>query len=105
MKNPVTGEAIDLSDIKVGRFRLREGGEIGSIYAEERLKRDQDGYIVYNEGQNITTELQFNVRQCIYGNRYEAGQLSKRDIGQLVYVGLFYRWHCNNLAQRERSAL
>lgn len=55
-KNPVTGELLDLSDIKVGRFRLREGGEIGTIYAEERLKRDQDGYIVYNEGENITTE-------------------------------------------------
>ena len=26
-------------------------------------------------------ELQFNVRQCIYGNRNEAGQLSKRNIG------------------------
>ena len=23
----------------------------------------------------------------------------KRNIGQLVYVGLFYRWHCNYLAQ------
>ena len=56
VKNPVTGEALDLSDIKVGRFRLREGEEIGTIYAEERLKRDQDGYIVYNEGQTITTE-------------------------------------------------
>ena len=29
---------------------------MGTIYAEERLKRDQDGYIVYNEGQTITTE-------------------------------------------------
>lgn len=56
VKNPVTGEALDLSDIKVGRFRLREGEEVGTIYAEERLKRDQDGYIVYNEGQTITTE-------------------------------------------------
>lgn len=54
--NPVTGEYIDLSDIRVGRFRLREGGEIGTIYAEERLKRDQDGYIIYNEGQPLTTE-------------------------------------------------
>lgn len=56
VKNPVTGELLDLSDIKVGRFRLREGGEIGTIYAEERLKRDVDGYIVYNEGETITTE-------------------------------------------------
>ncbi len=56
VKNPITGEMLDLSDIKVGRFRLREGGEIGTIYAEERLKRDQDGYIIYNEGQTIATE-------------------------------------------------
>lgn len=56
VKNPVTGETIDLSDVKVGRFRLREGEEIGTIYAEERLKRDQDGYIIYNEGQSLTTE-------------------------------------------------
>ena len=47
----MTGEALDLSDIKVGRFRLREGEEVGTIYAEERLKRDQDGYIVYNEAR------------------------------------------------------
>ena len=56
VKNPITGEELDLSDIKVGRFRLREGGEIGTIYAEERLMRDKDGYINYKEGQPIPTE-------------------------------------------------
>lgn len=56
VKNPVTGESIDLSDIKMGRFRLREGGEIGDVYADQQIKRDQDGYIVYVPGSPLTTE-------------------------------------------------
>ena len=54
--NPVTQELLDLGDIQVGRFRLREGGEIGAIYADERLKRDQDNYIEYNPGEALGTE-------------------------------------------------
>lgn len=54
--NPLTNELLDLSDIQVGRFRLREGGEIGTIYANEQLKRDQDNYIEYNPGQPLGTE-------------------------------------------------
>ena len=56
VKNPVTGESIDLSDIKMGRFRLREGGEIGDVYSDQQIKRDQDGYIVYVPGSPLTTE-------------------------------------------------
>lgn len=54
--NPVTNQRIDLGDFQVGRFRLREGGEIGTIYADERLKRDQDNYIEYYPGQPLETE-------------------------------------------------
>ena len=32
--NPVTKQYQDLKDIKMGRFRLREGGEIGAMYDE-----------------------------------------------------------------------
>ncbi|MGL5914078.1 MAG: SusC/RagA family TonB-linked outer membrane protein [Bacteroidales bacterium] len=56
VKNPVTNEELDLSDIKVGRFRLREGGEIGDVYADEWLKRDEDNYIDYSPGGVLTTE-------------------------------------------------
>ncbi|MGL5272377.1 MAG: SusC/RagA family TonB-linked outer membrane protein [Phocaeicola sp.] len=54
--NPITNEKIDLSDIRVGRFRLREGGEIGALYADEWIKRDEDNYIEYSPGQGLTTE-------------------------------------------------
>lgn len=56
VRNPVNQELLDLSDIQVGRFRLREGGEIGTIYANERLKRDQDNYVEYNPGGSLATE-------------------------------------------------
>lgn len=57
VKNPITGEDIDLSVITKGRFRLVEGGEIGMMYATEKLKEDADGYIVYNkEGDRLITE-------------------------------------------------
>lgn len=55
--NPVNPEQkLDLSDIKIGRFRLREGGEIGDIYADEWLRRDEDGYISYSQGDKLLTE-------------------------------------------------
>lgn len=55
VQNPVTKEYMDLTDIQVGRFRLREGGEIGTIYANEWLQRDEDGYVNYQPGQALTT--------------------------------------------------
>lgn len=54
--NPFTNEKMDLRDIKLGRFRLREGGEVGDIYADQWLARDQDGYIKYTPGQDIANE-------------------------------------------------
>lgn len=54
--NPVTKEPLDLSDIKMGRFRLREGGEIGAIYADKRVERNDEGYVNYTPGQAIPTE-------------------------------------------------
>lgn len=54
--NPVTNTQIDLTDIQVGRFRLREGEEIGTVYANEWLKRDEDNYVDYQPGQALTTE-------------------------------------------------
>ncbi len=54
--NPVTGEPLDLSDIKVGRFRLREGDEIGAFYADKRVERDEDGGANYIPGQAIPTQ-------------------------------------------------
>lgn len=56
VRNPITQELLDLSDIQVGRFRLREGGEIGTIYANERLKRDGDNYVEYIPGESLNTE-------------------------------------------------
>ncbi len=56
VKNPVTGEIMDLSDIKMGRFRLREGGQIGDMYDERRVARDEEGYIPYTPGQKINLE-------------------------------------------------
>ena len=56
MKNPITGEVFDLTDIAKGRFRLREGGELGDVYASERIKRDANGYIEYTAGQSLVTE-------------------------------------------------
>lgn len=54
--NPFDNEKLDLRDIKLGRFRLREGGEVGAVYADQWLSRDQDGYIKYTPGQDITNE-------------------------------------------------
>lgn len=54
--NPLTGQPLDLSDIKIGRFRLREDGEIGTLYADRRVERNEEGYVAYTPGQAITTE-------------------------------------------------
>lgn len=56
VKNPITGEMLDLSDISIGRFRLKKGGEIGEVYANQRIKRDEQGYVVYNPGGLLPTE-------------------------------------------------
>ena len=56
VKNPITGEVFDLTDISKGRFRLREGGELGDVYASERIKRDANGYVEYTPGQSLVTE-------------------------------------------------
>ena len=56
VKNPITGEVFDLTDIAKGRFRLREGGELGDVYASERIKRDANGYVEYTPGQSLVTE-------------------------------------------------
>lgn len=56
VKDPMGGTH-DLSDIKMGRFRLREGGSIGDMYADEWVARDEDGYIKYTPGQPLTTEV------------------------------------------------
>ena len=56
VKNPVSGELMDLSDIKLGRFRLREGGEVGALYADRRVEKNDEGYIPYTPGQTIATE-------------------------------------------------
>lgn len=54
---PVTGERKDLKDIQIGRFRLREGGEMGDIYADQQIERDQDNYVVYNPGSAMATTV------------------------------------------------
>ena len=56
VKNPVNGELLDLSDIQLGRFRLREGGEVGALYADRRVERKEEGYVLYNPGQTLATE-------------------------------------------------
>ena len=54
--NPISGQVFDLTDIRKGRFRLREGGELGDVYASERIKRDANGYVEYTQGQSLVTE-------------------------------------------------
>ena len=54
--NPISGQVFDLTDIRKGRFRLREGGELGDVYASERIKRDANGYVEYTQGQSLITE-------------------------------------------------
>lgn len=56
VKNPITGSPLDFSFIDMGRFRLVKGGEIGMMYATQQLKRDKDGYMEYNKGQEPVTE-------------------------------------------------
>mgnify|MGYP001945587171 FL=1 len=59
VKNPVDPtQILDLSDIQMGRFRLREGGQIGDLYADEWLKRDDENHINYNkeDGDQLLTE-------------------------------------------------
>lgn len=55
--NPVDPtQKLDLSDIQIGRFRLREGGEIGDIYSDKWLKRDKENYVDYSPGGQLLTE-------------------------------------------------
>lgn len=56
VKNPITGESIDLSDIQVGRYRIRVGGEIGDVYTSNQLKRDVDGFYEYSPGGALQVE-------------------------------------------------
>ena len=51
--NPISGQVFDLTDIRKGRFRLRE---VGDVYASERIKRDANGYVEYTQGQSLVTE-------------------------------------------------
>ena len=53
--NPISGQVFDLTDIRKGRFRLREGGEIGDVYATQDLARRPDGKLVYPDGQQLST--------------------------------------------------
>ena len=53
--NPITKQRVDLNDLQVGRFRLREGGEIGDVYATQALERDSKGRLVYEEGAPLRT--------------------------------------------------
>lgn len=54
--NPVTGTYENLNDIKMGRFRLREGDEIGAFYEERRVATDEEGYVEYKPGQKLNLE-------------------------------------------------
>lgn len=54
--NPVTKQLTDLSVIKRGRFILREGGEVGDVYSDQWLRRDKDGFVVYNAGEALIPE-------------------------------------------------
>ena len=57
VKNPVDpSQVLDLSDIQIGRFRLREGGQIGDLYGDDWLKRDDENHIIYNPGDRLLTE-------------------------------------------------
>ncbi|GIZ14582.1 SusC/RagA family TonB-linked outer membrane protein [Capnocytophaga catalasegens] len=51
VQNPFNpAETFDLRDIQVGRFRLREGGQIGDMYDNKQIKRNQYGYVDFTGG-------------------------------------------------------
>ena len=55
--NPLNpSEMLDFSEIQVGRFRLREGGDIGDVYDNKRIKRDENGLVDYASGTLLTEE-------------------------------------------------
>ena len=62
--NPMTGEKTTLGDqLDKGGFGgldahiiLTEGGSMGDVYADHRLKRDLNGQILYDQNAGLTTE-------------------------------------------------
>ena len=57
VKNPVTGELIDMPELETGAFGgldarviLRPGGSMGDVYANHLLNRDYNGDILVNNG-------------------------------------------------------
>ena len=55
VQNPLNpAETLDFSEIQVGRFRLREGGDIGDVYDNKRIKRDANGLVDYGSGTLLT---------------------------------------------------
>ena len=64
VRNPMTGELTTLGDEldkgKLGGLDahvvLTEGGSMGDVYADHRLKRDLNGQILYDQTAGLTTE-------------------------------------------------
>lgn len=57
VENPFEkGKTFDLTDIDAGRFRHREGGELGDMYASKWIKRDQFGLVDISSGHLIEEE-------------------------------------------------
>ena len=59
IQNPIDPtKTIDFSEVQVGRFRLREGGDIGDVYDNKRIKRDANGLVDYSSGTLQTEETE-----------------------------------------------
>ena len=55
VQNPIDPtKTVDFTEIQVGRFRLREGGDIGDVYDNKRIKRDENGLVDYGSGTLLT---------------------------------------------------
>ena len=55
VQNPLDpSQTLDFSEIQVGRFRLREGGDLGDIYDNKRIQRDANGLVDYSNGTLLT---------------------------------------------------
>ncbi len=61
--NPFNGEEIEMPQLEVGKFGqtdarvlLRPGGSMGDVYAQRRLTRDLNGYILNDPNTGLSTE-------------------------------------------------
>ncbi|WP_321332854.1 TonB-dependent receptor [uncultured Bacteroides sp.] len=83
--NPATGERFSLNVLNMGglgeaRFLLKEGGSMGDLYSLIDLKRDDNGKILVNQNEQISTETIQNPNNYIkLGSVLPKGNLAWRN--------------------------